>query len=96
MSKDDEQISKIIDWLVEDHIELSDPESKEIWEKDKAAAVSKLSAKLVESRIESVELLRWKYKEFNDQSISNEFLIAYNIITEELQAELQGLGEHHE
>ena len=37
-------------------------------------------------RIEQMELLRWKYKELNDQTIDFKFLDAYNILYEELKA----------
>jgi len=37
------------------------------------------------ARIDAYELLRWKYKELNHQTISKEFLEAYNTLMEETQ-----------
>lgn len=52
------------------------------------ALLSLIAKREVASRIEQMELLRWKYKELNDQSISYEFLEAYNTLMEELSAQL--------
>lgn len=66
-----------------------------LWLEDRKRYVkSKLKALFTEhsnkvdrlARLEQMELLRWKYKELNAQSIDYKFLEAYNILTDELSA----------
>jgi len=44
-----------------------------------------IQALITEATVDAYELLRWKYKELNHQTISKEFLEAYNTLMEEAQ-----------
>lgn len=58
-----------------------------------ALFTSQLKKAELEGRIEQMELLRWLYKEKNDQSVSVEFLNAYNQLMDELQAQKASLKD---
>ena len=45
---------------------------------------------------EIIDLLRWKYKELNEQSVDIKFVEAYNIIEDELDHQIQLLKEGKE
>ena len=47
-------------------------------------AKAKINRLIVESKLEAIDLLYWKYKELNGQSVDIKFAEAYGIIKEEL------------
>jgi len=47
-------------------------------------AKAKINRLIVESKLEAIDLLYWKYKELNGQSVDIKFAEAYGIITKEL------------
>ena len=48
-------------------------------------AKQQIQALITEATVDAYELLRWKYKELNHQTISKEFLEAYNTLMEAAQ-----------
>lgn len=50
---------------------------------------SKLETLIATRTVEAIDLLYWKYKEMNDQSVDMKFAEAYGIVREELTASLE-------
>jgi len=58
----------------------------------KAALNQLMLRESLEGSIEAIELLFWKYKEMNDQTVDMKFAEAYGIIKDEIQAQLVEAG----
>lgn len=50
-----------------------------------------IERKVLLGKIEAIELLFWKYKEDNGQSVDKVFASAYGVIEEELRGQLEEL-----
>lgn len=54
---------------------------------------TEIEKKVIKAKIEAIELLFWKYKEDNGQSVDKVFASAYGVIEEELRGQLEELSK---